>query len=232
MIAREGLIFILSGTVLTIITMLMTTIWDSRGLFIISLIFGLLTIFTTYFFRDPNRMFDNKPDILISPADGKIVGVDTVYNEFIGGEAIKVSIFLSIFDVHVNRIPADGVINYVKYNPGKFFAAFEDKASELNEQTEIGLTTKAGQKIIFKQIAGIIARRIVCRLDENQQVVAGERFGIIRFGSRTELFVPVNSQLMVKKGDKVKGAETVIGYLKGKEIKDVKKSISGTTSEL
>ncbi|RKX22439.1 MAG: phosphatidylserine decarboxylase family protein [Candidatus Zixiibacteriota bacterium] len=232
MIAREGLIFILSGTVLTVISLLLSTLWDSRGLFILSLIFGLLTIFTTYFFRDPERQFENKPNILISPADGKIVGVDTVYNEFIGGEALKVSIFLSVFDVHVNRIPTNGVINYVKYNPGEFFPAFEDKASDKNEQTEIGMTTSEGKKIIFKQIAGIIARRIVCRLDENQKVTAGERFGIIRFGSRTELFVSINSKLMVKKGDRVKGSETVIGYLSGKEVNDVKKSASGKTTEL
>ncbi|MEA1980058.1 MAG: phosphatidylserine decarboxylase family protein [candidate division Zixibacteria bacterium] len=232
MIAREGLIFILSGTVLTVISILLSTLWDSRGLFILSLIFGLLTIFTTYFFRDPERQFENKPNILISPADGKIVGVDTVYNEFIGGEALKVSIFLSIFDVHVNRIPTDGVINYVKYNPGKFFPAFEDKASDENEQTEIGMTTSEGKKIVFKQIAGIIARRIVCRLDENQKVTAGKRFGIIRFGSRTELFVPVNSQLRVKKGDRVKGSETVIGYLSGEEVNDVKKSVSRESTEL
>ena len=117
----------------------------------------------------------------------------------------KVSIFLSVLNVHVNRVPASGKIDYVKYNPGKFFAALADKASELNEQTEIGMTTASGQKIVFKQIAGMIARRIVCRLTPQENVAAGERFGMIRFGSRTELFVPVNTKISVKPGDKVKG---------------------------
>lgn len=126
---------------------------------------------------------------------------------------MKISIFLSIFDVHINRIPASGRIDYVKYNPGKFFAAYKDKASQLNEQTEIGITTEAGHKIVVKQIAGLIARRIVCKLREGDAVSVGNRFGMIRFGSRAELFVPVNSKLQVETGEHVKGGQTVIGYL-------------------
>jgi phosphatidylserine decarboxylase len=128
---------------------------------------------------------------------------------------VKVSIFLSVFDVHVNRVPAKGTVDYIKYNPGKFFAAFKDKASDQNEQTEIGMTASSGEKIIFKQIAGLIARRIVCHLDKGDRVDAGQRFGIIRYGSRAELIVPSGCDIRVKVGQHVAGGETVIGYLPG-----------------
>jgi phosphatidylserine decarboxylase len=214
MIAREGFPFIFSGLALTILLILGASRWDSRWLFAASITFGVLTLFTTFFFRDPNRSFEPATGVLISPADGTILRVDTLESHsFIDGKVTKVSIFLSVMNVHVNRVPASGKIDFVKYNPGKFFAAWADKASELNEQTEIGMTTESGQKIIFKQIAGLIARRIVCRLMPQEDVAAGERFGMIRFGSRTELFVPADSKIAVKPGDKVKGGKTVIGYL-------------------
>jgi len=212
MIARDGLILIGIGVVLTIILVLAATRYDSKSLFALSLIFGMLAIFTTFFFRDPDRSFDPAEDILIAPADGRVLAVEKISHPFIG-EALKVSIFLSILDVHVNRVPATGVVDYVEYNPGKFFAAFQDKASELNEQTEIGMTSDTGHKLVCKQIAGFIARRIVCRLNEGDTVLAGNRFGLIRFGSRTELFVPADSRIEVVAGDHVAGGETVIGYL-------------------
>jgi phosphatidylserine decarboxylase len=214
MIARDGYPFILIGLVVTIILILVATKWDSGWIFGIAVVFGLLTLFTTFFFRDPERSVPVTPGMLVSPADGKVIRIDTLdTHQFVGGPTIKVSIFLSVFDVHVNRIPADGRIDYVKYNPGKFFAAWVDKASELNEQTEIGMTTSQGSKIMFKQIAGLIARRIICRLKPEQTVGAGERFGMIRFGSRTELFVPAGSRIDVKVGDMVAGGRTIIGYL-------------------
>jgi phosphatidylserine decarboxylase len=214
MIAREGLPFIFIGLVLTVLCILGASRWDSRVLLVGSIVLGILTLFTTFFFRDPDRQFEPAPGLLVAPADGTILRVDTLETHpFVGGRTIKVSIFLSIFNVHVNRVPSSGKIDYVKYNPGKFFAAFEDKASELNEQTEIGMTTESGQKIMFKQIAGLIARRIVCKLQPEEQVSTGERFGLIRFGSRTELFVPADSRICVKPGDKIKGGQSVIGYL-------------------
>lgn len=220
MIAKEGYIFIIFAFLLTAVLYVCSTVFDSTILYLLAGVCAFCTIFVTYFFRDPNRTFENKDGLLISPADGKILAVENIgHHEFIGSDTIKISIFLSVFDVHVNRIPADGVIDYVKYNPGKFFAAFEDKASELNEQTEIGMTTKTGQKIIFKQIAGIIARRIVCHLKDGESVTIGNRFGMIRFGSRTELFVPSDSSITVKTGDKVVGSETIIGQLTSKDIK-------------
>ena len=214
MIAREGWTFIIVGLVLTVILIYAAVRWDNWPTFALSLVFAILTVFTTFFFRDPDRTVPTAPNLLVAPADGKIVAIDTLdTHPYIGGKTLQVSIFLSIFDVHVNRVPIAGTVDYVKYNPGKFFAAFEDKASLLNEQTEIGLTTNDGRRVVFKQIAGLIARRIVCTLKEGESVETGQRCGIIRFGSRTDLLVPVDSRLDVKMGDRVKGGKTVIGAL-------------------
>ena len=218
MIAREGLIFIISGLIPTIIFIWGATRWNSYWLLSLSVVFALLTLFTTFFFRDPDRTCPVTPNLLIAPADGKVVAIKNIANHpFIGGEAIQISIFLSITDVHINRVPVSGSIDYVRYNPGKFFAAYKDKASELNEQTEIGMTAVSGYKLIVKQIAGVIARRIVCRLKDNDSVMAGQRFGMIRFGSRTDLIIPAGSRLEISRGNKVHGGETIIGYLPEKE---------------
>jgi phosphatidylserine decarboxylase len=234
MMAREGIPFALSGLALTVLLVLGAVRWDSRWLLAGGAVLAVLTIFTTFFFRDPQRLFAPRANVLVAPADGRVIGVDTVaQHAFIGGEAVRISIFLSIFDVHVNRIPADGTVDYVKYLPGKFFAAFEDKASELNEQTEIGITTSGGAKVVVKQIAGIIARRIVCRLKPADVVAAGERFGLIRFGSRTELLVPRGSEIAVTKGDHVFGGSTVLGTLPcGSVGENVAKGAGGQHGQL
>jgi len=172
-----------------------------------------LTLFTTFFFRDPERQTPTGENMLVSPADGKIIGIDKIENDYIGQPSVKISIFLSIFDVHINRIPVDGVIDHIKYNPGKFFAAFQEKSSDLNEQNEIRIITKNGHKLIVKQIAGLIARRIVCNIKKDESVSAGKRFGLIRFGSRTELIIPESSELKIMLGQHVYGGKTVIGYL-------------------
>jgi phosphatidylserine decarboxylase len=214
MIAREGLYIILTGLIMTIGLVLVATRWDSRVAFAFSLIFGCLTIFIAYFFRDPSRSVTPGHGMLVAPADGRVIAIEKLsHDPYLGGAAQKVSIFLSVFDVHVNRVPASGRIDYVRYNPGRFFAAFKDKASHLNEQTEIGMTTAAGPRIIFKQIAGLIARRIVCKLKEGAEVDAGERFGMIRFGSRVELIVPASAEIQVSVGEHVKGGGSVVGYL-------------------
>ncbi|MDH4155740.1 MAG: phosphatidylserine decarboxylase family protein [candidate division Zixibacteria bacterium] len=216
MIAREGIPFIAVGLVLTVLLIVLATRMDSRWLFAFTLITAVLTVFTTFFFRDPPRSFTRGPNILLAPADGRIVSIDSLeHHPYTGGKALKVSIFLSIFDVHVNRIPAAGTVEYVRYNPGKFLAAYVDKASEVNEQTEIGIVTSGGEKIVVKQIAGLIARRIVCRLTHGAKVSAGDRFGMIRFGSRADLIVPAASEIRVKQGEHVLGGQTIIGYLKG-----------------
>ena len=214
MIARDGWTFILIGIVLTAVALWSATKWDSRILFVVGTILSLLTVFTVFFFRDPERSVALEPGILVAPADGRIVQIVTLpAHPFVGPNTIQVSTFLSIFDVHVNRVPATGQIDYAKYNPGKFMAAFNDKASLENEQTEIGMTVASGQRVVFKQIAGLIARRIVCRLSEKDHVNAGDRFGLIKFGSRTDLLVPPGTRLAVKLGDHVRGGETVMGYL-------------------
>jgi phosphatidylserine decarboxylase len=214
MIAREGLPFILIGFVLTFVAIWIAAKWDSALMFGVSIVFAMLTLFTVYFFRDPDRTISAEPYAVLSPADGRIVAIDTLENHpFVGGKTLQVSIFLSVFNVHVNRVPATGRIEYVKYNPGKFLAAFDDKASLLNEQTEIGMVTEDGRKLVFKQIAGLIARRIVCRLKDGDQVSSGDRFGLIRFGSRADILMPPGTRLVVKKGDRVHGGTSVIGYL-------------------
>ncbi len=219
MIAKEGYIFIFLSLIIMILCYAASLAMQSTIFYAFAVLFAALTLFITYFFRDPNRTFENKDGVLVSPADGKVLYVKNIgHHDFVGGDTIKIAIFLNVFDVHINRIPTDGKIDFVKYNPGKFHVASVDKASDLNEQTEIGITAKTGQKIICKQIAGLIARRIVCRIKDGDSVTAGNRFGLIRFGSRTELFVPADTKIDVKAGDHVVGSETIIGQLTSKEI--------------
>lgn len=233
MIVREGLGIIFIALCVTVVVLLLAARFDSRLLAIAAGLFALLTVFTVFFFRDPDRQFDSEPGILLAPADGRILSVEKLeHHDYIGGPAWKVSIFLSIFDVHINRIPCAGSVDYVKYIPGKFFKAFLDKASDENEHTEIGITTTSGQRLVVKQIAGLIARRIVCRLHEGDQVATGARFGLIKFGSRTELFVPIDSEILVAKGDHVKGGATVIGRLAEGMATDLSDSSQATNVEL
>ena len=178
-------------------------------------IFGtLLIIFFAYFFRDPSRVIPAGEGLLLSPADGKIVAIKELESHpWLKSPAIQISIFLSPLDVHINRIPCAGKIEFVNYKKGKFLVAYDHNASEVNEQTEIGLTTANGTKIVFKQIAGALARRIVCRLEKDQRVAGGEKFGMIKFGSRTDLIVPAGTQIDVQIGQRVKGGETILGRL-------------------
>jgi phosphatidylserine decarboxylase len=214
MIARDGWAFILIGIVLTVVVVWLATRWDSRVLFGVGILLSFITLWVVYFFRDPERTVVSQPGMLIAPADGRIVRIDTLASHpFVGPNTIQVSIFLSVFNVHVNRVPASGRIEYVKYHPGKFMAAYLDKASLDNEQTEIGMSTDGGRRITFKQIAGVLARRIVCKLSEGDRVSVGGRFGMIKFGSRVDLLVPEDSRLTVRVGDHVRGGETVMGYL-------------------
>jgi phosphatidylserine decarboxylase len=167
-------------------------------------------IFSLYFFRDPDRTTPPNENVLISPADGTIILVKEVFSDrYVMGKAFQISIFMSPMNVHVNRIPITGKVEYLKYIPGKYFAAFEDKASENNERCEYGIMSKFG-KIFFTQVAGIIARRIVYEIKQGDNVKAGERFGMIKFGSRSDIVVPANWLVKVKKDDRVKAGETVL----------------------
>lgn len=163
------------------------------------------------FFRDPERTVPAGSGIVISPADGKVV-VITVCDEpeFIGGKATQISIFMSPLDVHVNRIPVDGIVRVLRHVPGKFVAAFEDKASDANERMLIGIEQANGVKVLFKQIAGAVARRIVTELAIGQQVRAGERFGMIKFGSRVDIFLPGDITVLVALHQRVVAGESIL----------------------
>jgi len=207
-VAREGFPFILSGIVLT-------------GLFFIfqvpvpGALFCALTLFTVYFFRDPPRSAQVQEKAVLAPADGKVLDVTPIESsaEEAGEQAVKISIFMSLFDVHVNRIPTAGKISEIAYHPGKFLAANLDKASEVNERNTVTLQTGDGRKVVFVQVAGLIARRIACWVGQGDAVRAGQRFGLIRFGSRVDLFLPGDSRVVAAPGDKVKAGQTIIGYL-------------------
>jgi len=166
--------------------------------------------FTLNFFRDPERVSPSGDNIIISPADGKVVSIKKITeNEFFKGEALQISIFMSPLNVHVNRIPVSGKVSHLRYVPGEFFAAFEEKASEKNEQTIIGLENNRG-KVLFKQIAGFVARRIVCNLQVGDSVSAGNRFGMIKFGSRVDVFMPPSSIPKVALDQKAVAGETIL----------------------
>lgn len=181
--------------------------WLKYSLTVLALLFFG---FTVNFFRDPERTPPSGDHLVLSPADGNVIVVKKVQEkEFFGGETTQISIFMSPFNVHVNRAPISGTVKYYRYVKGEYFAAFEDKASEKNEQTIIGLEGSKG-KVLFKQIAGFIARRIVCTLNVGDRTTAGERFGMIKFGSRVDVFVPTSAHVTVQEGDVTVAGETVL----------------------
>ena len=170
----------------------------------------LLLAFSINFFRDPDRIPPDRDDAVVSPADGKVLFVkDVIENNFIKGNAKQVSIFMSPLNVHVNRIPVTGKVEYLKYFKGEYIAAFEDKASEVNERAEFGISGKYG-KVFFTQVAGFIARRIIYEISPGDSVKIGERFGMIKFGSRVDVIVPENCIVKVNKDDEVKAGETIL----------------------
>lgn len=206
--------FILSSLVLSAFLFFGWYFSENIWLLSAALFATVLTLYMAMFFRDPNRESPEGDDILVSPADGFVVGISEISDHhFLNAPAIQVSIFLTIFDVHVNRVPISGVVEYVNYKTGKFLSAFKEEASEANEQSEVGLITESGVKIAFKQIAGLVARRIICKLKKGQSCVTGERYGLIRFGSRADLILPVGTRIEIKKGQHVKGGMTIIGRL-------------------
>jgi len=170
----------------------------------------LFLLFTLYFFRDPKREIPQAGNIILSPADGKVIVIKNVFEKkFLNSEATQISIFMSPLDVHINRIPISGKVEYLKYVKGKFLPAFNDKADSENERTEIGIEAE-GTKVLFTQVAGIVARRIIYELEPGDSVKAGEKFGMIKFGSRSDIFVPTDWSVQVKKGEQVFGGETIL----------------------
>jgi phosphatidylserine decarboxylase len=167
----------------------------------------LLGLFVFYFFRDPDRTIPADPDVVVSPADGHVVEI--VDEPFASVPGKRVTIFLAVWDVHVQRAPVAGTIAKVEYRPGKFFAAFRARASEENEQNIIYMDTTKG-RLVFKQIAGAIARRVICWKQPGEKVAIGDRVGLIRFGSRVDVWLSAESQILAQRGQKVKGGESIL----------------------
>jgi phosphatidylserine decarboxylase len=183
---------------------------------ILVLLAAVILILTLNFFRDPDRKTPAREGIIVSPADGKVIVIkENISNHYVGEKCNQISIFMSPLNVHVNRIPISGKVDHLKYYEGKFIAAFEDKASENNERMETGIVSKEG-KILFTQIAGFLARRIVNELKVGDEVNIGDRFGMIKFGSRVDIFVPVNFLPRVKLNENVHAGETILFELKNR----------------
>jgi phosphatidylserine decarboxylase len=207
-IVREGFPFIIPLGIFTLIFSFFGIIWAAS-------IFFIATCFVAWFFRNPERQFADGAKAVISPADGEIIKIENVMErDFLKGPAQKISVFMNVFDVHVNRMPYSGTVGAIEYNKGKFFSANLDKASELNERNTVLIKTDDGEKILTVQVAGLIARRIECWVKEGMHVRKGERFGLIRFGSRLEVFLPPDAIISAGVGDKVRAGETLIGWLK------------------
>ena len=175
--------------------------------------FLVLAAFFLFFFRDPDRHPPKGDNLVLSPADARVMTVgDIPWGGAPAGEWQLVSMFLSPMDVHINRTPVAGTVTHVEYHPGKFLPAYQKEAGELNEWTEVWFD-RPGGPVVVRQIVGILARRIVCRLEQGQKVAAGDRFGVMKFGSRIDMFIPRSATIQVKVGDKVVGGETVIATL-------------------
>lgn len=172
-------------------------------------------LFVLWFFRNPERAIPSEQKTVVSPADGRVVEVSKVYEDrFLHGKAIKIGIFMSPLDVHVNRIPYGGKILNIRHQAGKFLSAFKANASMENEQNAVLLETPTGQRILFVQIAGLLARRIVYWIHEGEQVQTGQRFGLIKFGSRMDLYLPADTKISVKPSEKVKAGATRMGVMR------------------
>ena len=188
--------------------------------------FLILTGFFLFFFRDPERLVTSTPQAVLSPADGRVMVAGPPTGQAVPpGEWKQISIFLSPADVHVNRMPIGGRVTRVQYHPGHFLPAYRAEAGDFNEYTEVSVDHD-GQPIVFRQIVGILARRIVCRAKEGDVVKAGDRFGIMKFGSRMDLFLPASAMLTVKPGDKVIGGVTVIALLAPAEDQTAREQVA------
>jgi phosphatidylserine decarboxylase len=204
-LAREGFPFLIFSALLTLVLWILG--WKLLGVLGI-----LVTLFIAYFFRNPRRDIPSAEKAILAPADGRIVHVgECLEDRFLKATALKVSIFMSVFDVHLNRAPASGRIVERSYNPGKFLVASREKSSLLNEQNALVLETDDRWRMVFIQIAGVIARRIVCYAKAGDALRKGEIFGMIRFGSRIDLYLPSDVKPLVQVGQHVKGGESIIG---------------------
>lgn len=206
-IAREGYPFILGSALVTVIV-------AALGLYTLTVLFLAITSFVAFFFRDPERVVPEQQGAIVSPADGKVIEVClSPLSDLAEEKILKISIFMSVFNVHVNRMPEEGRVTNVTYYPGKFFSANLDKASKDNERNAVSLEMGSGRQLTVVQVAGLIARRIVCRVQEGDHLSRGQRFGLICFGSRLEVYLPQEAVPAVSVGDKVLAGSSVLGYL-------------------
>ena len=211
--AREGLLFIAIAAVVAASAFGFAISRRSWGLWLAAFVLLLLALWVAYFFRDPERTGQRGPSLVVAPADGKLIMITEVEEPaFIQGRAIRLSIFMNVFNVHVNRYPVDGTVKYVHYNKGKFLNAAAEKSSLENEQMSVGVET-GKYRVLVRQIAGLIARRIVTYSKINDNVKQGERMGIIRFGSRVDVFIPVGSKVLAKLGETTTAGVMVLAEL-------------------
>lgn len=211
--AHEGLIFIAIAALVAAGTYVLALNRRSWPLWLLAFAFTIVALWVAYFFRDPERTGPRGAQMVIAPADGRVVLIQEVDEPaFMGGRARRISIFMNVFNVHVNRYPIAGTVRYVKYNPGKFLNAAAEKASLDNEQMSVGLETPNG-RVLVRQIAGLIARRIVTYSTVGERVEQGTRMGLIRFGSRVDVFLPLDATVKVKLGDLPIAGSTVLADL-------------------
>lgn len=211
--AREGLLFIAVAALVAASGFGFAITRRSWGLWLAAFVLLLIALWVAYFFRDPERVGERGPSLVVSPADGKLIMITEVDEpSFIKGPAIRLSIFMNVFNVHVNRYPVDGMVEFVHYNKGKFFNAAAEKSSLENEQMSVGIDI-GRYRILVRQIAGLIARRIVTYSKVGETVKQGDRMGIIRFGSRVDVFIPVDSKLRAKVGDITVAGVTILAEL-------------------
>ncbi len=216
MFAKEGFTVIAAALIISAVLVVAGYFAGGYWAWLLSALAVFIAGFTLYFFRDPDRKLpENSDNLLVAPADGKVILLnESIRHDFFEGACTQFSIFLSPLDVHVNRVPASGRITQATYYPGKYLVAWHEKASELNERAEFGMIHPGGTPVFFRQITGYIARRIVYHIDEDDEVKAGERFGMMKFGSRMDILVPADFDLKVKVGQRTVAGETVLGVFK------------------
>ncbi len=211
--AKDGVPVIIAALFFALVLVAVGWLLNTSASILLYLVALFIAGFTLFFFRDPERNVPDGPYIL-APADGKVISIEPVRQDsYLGGPCRQISIFLSVMDVHVNRHPVSGKVEYVSYHPGKYLVAWHPKASELNERAEFGVKHPSGTKVFFRQITGLVARRIVFHTVEGDEVKAGDRFGIMKFGSRMDILVPEDLDILVSVGDKTVGGETIIARL-------------------
>lgn len=206
-IAKEGWPFLAITGLITVLLGMYGPAWAA-------VLAGIAFLFVLQFFRDPPRFIPSDPRAVLSPADGRIVVVEKTQDVYANREALKISVFMNVFNVHSNRSPVDGVIQSVAYFPGLFVNADLDKASTENERNAVVVQTDSGATVTFVQVAGLIARRILCYVSKGERLARGQRYGFIRFGSRVDVYLPVDAMPKVTIGDKVSASSTVLAELK------------------